>query len=168
MMKAAESKVYNSLYDAITDGDFMRFMTLIKEHPKILQMITPFGTWLHVAASNGQLEMVKELVKRGIEINARGSIADGNALNEAASEGHHEVAKYLLEAGSEMDVSEPERNPLFGAIQSGNLDIGKLLIERGIDTKVRYTGNSMKNMDALAFAEEHEHEGFIKLLKGVG
>jgi ankyrin repeat protein len=166
-MNETHSEVYNALYDAIADGDFEDFVTLINEHPKILPMVTPFGTWLHVAASNGQLEMAKELVRRGLDVNARGSIADGNALNDAASEGHYEMVKYLLTAGSEMDVSEPERNPLFGAIQSGNLEIGKLLIERGIDTKVSYTGESMKNMDALAFAKEHEHKEFVKLLSNV-
>lgn len=40
-----------------------------------------------------------------------------------------------------MDISEPERNPLFSAVQSGNLDIARLLIECGIDAKVAYTVN---------------------------
>jgi ankyrin repeat protein len=166
-MSKTQANVYNSLYDAIADGDLDGFMTLITEYPKILQMITPFGTWLHVAASNGRLEMAKEIVKRGIDVNDPGGIAGGNALNNAATRGHFEVAKYLLDVDSEMDVSAPERNPLFGAIQGGNVAIGKMLIDRGIDTKVCYTGKSMKNMDALAFAKEHEHEEFVKLLSSL-
>ncbi len=53
-----------------------------------------------------------------------------------------------------MDVSEPERNPLFGAIYGGHTDVAKFLINSGIDTQVKYTGPNMKNMDALAFVNE--------------
>ena len=53
-----------------------------------------------------------------------------------------------------LDVSEPERNPLFGAILKGHTGIAKLLVDRGIDINVQYTGESMKDMDALAFARE--------------
>jgi ankyrin repeat protein len=167
-MNATQKEASNALYDAVVEGEFDAFISIIHSHPELIGEISGLGTWLHIAAGNGQLEMVKELVKRGLDVNARAGIGNGNALNDAATEGHYEVAKYLLDAGSEMDVSEPERNPLFGAIQSGNVAIGKLLIDRGIDTKVSYAGRSMKNMDALAFAEEHEDKGFIKLLKSAG
>ena len=74
------------------------------------------------------------------------------------------MVKYLLSCGAEMDVSEPERNPLFGAIYGGHADIAKLLIESGIDTRVKYTGESMKNMDALAFAHERGQKDIAALL----
>jgi uncharacterized protein len=155
------------MLSAIEDGNQDEVIRLLDAHSEALQMMTPFGTWLHVAASNGQLAIVKELVRRGIDVNARGGIAKGNALHRAATDGHYEAVKYLLEAGSEMDISEPERNPLFGAIINEHVQIGKLLIERGIDTKVSYTGDLMTNMDALAFAKERGAKGFVELLESI-
>lgn len=63
-----------------------------------------------------------------------------------------------------MDVSDPERNPLFGAIYGGHIEIVRLLIDQGIDTHVKYTGKSMKNMDALAFARERGQMDIAALL----
>lgn len=64
-----------------------------------------------------------------------------------------------------MDVSDPRSNPLFGAILSGNLENVKLLIESGIDINVKYNGESMKNMDALAFAIERRQKKIATLLE---
>lgn len=41
------------------------------------------------------------------------------------------------------------------------MDIVQFLIEQGIDSLVRYTGESMKDMDAIAFARER---GEIKIM----
>ena len=64
-----------------------------------------------------------------------------------------------------MDVTEPERNPLFGAISNGHADIAKLLIESGIDTNVIYSGESMREMDALTFAKEQGQKEISMLLE---
>jgi ankyrin repeat protein len=87
-------------------------------------------------------------------VNARGGTFGGSPVNLAAGYGQPHIVRALLAAGAELDVSEPERNPLFSAIHGGHLEIVKFLIERGIDYRVRYTGESMKDMDALAFARE--------------
>jgi ankyrin repeat protein len=139
---------------AVKNGDVDLVTRLIGSSKERLHQMTPFGTWLHVAADSGKIEVVKRLLALGADINAKGGTFNGAAINRAASEGHIDVVKYLLEAGAELDVSEPERNPLFGAIYGGHLDIVKLLLEKGINSHVRYTGESMKDMDALAFARE--------------
>jgi uncharacterized protein len=160
-------QLLKAIRGAIRDGALTEFNDLINTSPDAIRMNTAFGPWLHVAASLGQLSIVKDLVERGVDVNARGGISGGNALNEAASEGHYDVVKFLLDSGAQMDTAEPERNPLFSAIYGGHLAVGKLLIERGIDTKVSYTGESMKNMDALAFAEERVQTEFVELLKNI-
>lgn len=138
---------------------------LIGEDRDILTMMTPFGTWLHVAASAGALEVARLLVELGIDVNARGGTFNSNALNNAASSGDIEMVKYLLSCGADLDVSEPERNPLFGAIYGGHIDVAKYLIDSGIDIHVRYTGGSMTNMDALAFAIERGEKQIAALLE---
>lgn len=150
---------------AIKQGNTERVIELIGSNDELLNMMTPFGTWLHVAASTGKIEIVKRLIELGADINRLGGVYDGGPLNEAVSGGYIEIVRYLLSCGAEMDVSEPERNPLFGAISNGYVDIAKLLIEGGIDIHVRYNGNYMKNMDALAFAREQGQKEIVKLLE---
>ncbi|WP_458122445.1 suppressor of fused domain protein [Paenibacillus sp. Z6-24] len=159
-----DKQVAKDIRLSIKKGDIDTFLKLIDDNPDQLKKKTPFGTWLHVASSEGQLEIVKKLIKLGADINASGGIYGGGALNEAASEGHYEVVEYLLSYGVKLDVSEPEKNPLFGAISNGHVNIVKLLIKNGIDTKVKYTGETMKERDALAFAKEQGQKDIIKLL----
>jgi hypothetical protein len=159
-----EKQVAKEIRTAIKQGDADKVMSLIGSDKARLQMMTVFGTWLHVAASLGKLEIVKRLVELGADVNARGGIAGGTPLHEAASDGHLDIVRYLLSQRAEMDVSEPERNPLFGAIHGGHTVIAKLLIDSGIDTHVKYSGERMKDMDALAFAREWGREEIIALL----
>ncbi|MDT3429254.1 ankyrin repeat protein [Paenibacillus forsythiae] len=158
-------QITKEIRSAIKQGNTERVIALIGSDDDLLNIMTPFGTWLHVAASEGKLEIVKCLIDLGADVNMIGGVYDGGVLNEAASEGHLEIVRYLLSSGAELDVSEPERNPLFGAISNGHIDIAKLLIESGIDTHVRYSGEAMKNVDALTFAREQGQMEIVKLLE---
>lgn len=139
---------------AIKSGDTDTVLSLISQRPGRLHMNTPFGSWLHVAASAGQINVVAALVELGLDVNLRTGVFDGAPINEAASGGHHMVVQFLLDHGATLDVSAPERNPLFGAIYGGHLEIARLLLQSGIDFKIRYTGQSMKDMGAYEFAVE--------------
>ena len=140
-----------AIKDAVQNGRKDDLSALLDAHPEALDMMTPFGTWLHVAASANQLEIAKELLRRGADINALGGTFGGNALMEATTEGHLEMTKYLLEEGAEMDVSDSEVNPLWGAILHDNVKIAQLLIEHGINFNMKYGD---VQMDAMAFAKE--------------
>jgi len=151
-------------YSAIKSNDTALALLLIREDPALVTAQTPFGPLLHVAAAANNLEVMQQLLDCGADVNARGGTFGGNALNYAASTGQIDAVKYLLKNGSEMDVDEPERNPLFGAIFSGRKDIAIELIENGIKTDICYTGESMKEMDARAFAEERGEIDIVRLL----
>jgi ankyrin repeat protein len=153
-MDSKDIESHRAIRAAIKSGNTAAALTLLREDVSRLRMMTPFGSWLHVAATFGNLELIKALVALGLDVNLRGGTFDGAAINLAASNGHIHVVRFLLQSSAELDVSEPERNPLFSAIYGGHLDIVRLLIDAGIDHRVRYSGESMKNMDALAFARE--------------
>ncbi|MFF2342709.1 suppressor of fused domain protein [Bacillus mycoides] len=159
-------QISKEIRSAIKSDNLEKVVELIDSNVEVLNMITPFGTWLHVAASRGKLDIVKKLIELGIDINALGGTYEGGALNEAASEGHINVVKYLLACGADLDISDPIRNPLFGAISNGYPDIAKLLIESGIDINVKYSGESVKDMDALTFAREQGQVEIVKLIEG--
>ena len=140
----------------IRSGNLDALADVIGRNPGVLDAMTPFGTWLHVAADAGDLTVVKWLVDAGIDVNRRGGVTGGNAINEASLENKPEIVSYLLAKGGELDVSDPLRNPLFSAISNGgSLDVVKILLEHGIDATVMYTGEHMQDMDAHAFAIEH-------------
>lgn len=155
-------------YDAIKAGDFNVLETLVNAEPELVRGSTPFGPLLHVAATTGNITMLSFLIERGAGISVRGGIFDGNALNQAAASNQPDAVGFLLEKGAEMELDEPEHNPLFSAINQGSLDIVKLLIKHGINASIKYTGDSMKNMDAVAFAKELGRTEIAEYLESCG
>jgi uncharacterized protein len=162
-MDIEKKQIAQEIRDAILDGESSHVISLLRGHPELRDFMSPFGTWLHVAGKHGRLDVVTFLVELGMDVNLRGGISGGAPIHLAASQGHVDVVRYLLSHGAEMDVSEPERNPLFGAIYGGHTDVAKILIDSGIDTQVRYTGPNMENMDALAFANEWGRKEIVDL-----
>ena len=162
-----EKEIIKAIWDAVEDADIKRVRALIGSSKERLQNNGPFGTWLHIAATNGSLDLVKALIAMGADVNAKGGTYNGGAITMAAEYGHLPVVQTLLEAGAELDVSDSVSNPLFGAILGGHLDIVKLLIKSGIDFRVKYTGEMMKNMDALAFARERGEMEIAKYIESL-
>ncbi|PDZ43326.1 ankyrin repeat domain-containing protein [Bacillus wiedmannii] len=140
--------------DSIKSGQLNTLKDLLEREPKMLEYVTPFGTWLHVATAHGQLEIIEYLINSGINIHAKCGTFSTNVLERAATKGHLHIAEYFVKHQVEMDTSEPDRNPLFAAIYSGHFEIVKLLVMNGIDITIKYSGNNMKEMDAYTFAVE--------------
>ncbi|MFO0797575.1 MAG: ankyrin repeat domain-containing protein [Gemmataceae bacterium] len=138
--------------EAIKAGDCVTAKALIEADLSQLHTMTVFGTWMHVAAARDQVELVEWLVQRGADVNARGGIAGATPLHDAASEGHTRTIESLLNTGAVMETYEPHVNPLFAAVHGGHSGVVRLLLDRGIDATVRYTGEIMKDTDAVSFA----------------
>lgn len=165
---AMEDKEKNrSMLNAVRHGDLEKIKAILDEDFDYLHKLTPFGSWLHIAVSAGQKSVAKYLIEQGIDININGGVSGGNPLNAAAQEGQREMVYFLIKRGACFDISEPERNALFSAIYDGHTDIARILVEAGIDTSVRYTGQSMKNMGALEFAKERGHAETIAYMQTV-
>lgn len=151
-------------YDAIREGRIENLEQLLRDDLALLNTQTPFGPLLHVACGAGNLEAVKLLLSCGADIDARGGTFGGDALNYAASKAHVEVCKFLLSQGAKFDISEPEKNALFSAIYVGSAELVELFLDSGIDYSVAYTGQSMTNMDARAFAIERGQKEALAVL----
>lgn len=153
--------------EAIKSNDINKIRNIFSENLDYLNEKTAFGTWLHDAATLGKLDVVRLLVDLGIDINIESGVEhiEGNALDQAISFQHADIAKYLISNGIKLDTSEPTKNPLFAAIYVGNINLVGLLIDAGIDVTVKYTGEHMKDMDALAYAEERGELEIAELIR---
>lgn len=114
-----EKSLNKTIRNAIKVGDINEVKRLLGDNAESLHSMTPFGTWLHVAAKKGHFGIVEYLIHKGVDVNTKGDIFDASPLRVAAGAGHIEIVKYLIEAGAELDVSLAKRNPLFGAIYGG-------------------------------------------------
>lgn len=85
-------------------------------------------TVLSIAAYNGYLEIVRELIKRG----AKDCLLKSGytALSLAVSEGYIEICKELIESGSNIDAGGP---PICFAAKRRNVELFLLLLESGAD-----------------------------------
>ncbi|MFG6446821.1 ankyrin repeat domain-containing protein [Roseateles sp. BYS180W] len=164
---STDIEVRRSLLTAVRSCKTDEALDLLHRNPDCLQIETPFGSWLHVAASSGDLVLTKNLVAAGIEVNRRGGTFDGTAINLAASSGHYDIVVFLLNSGAELDVTEPERNPLFAAIFGGHGSIVELLVRHGIDYRIKYSGRHMKSMSAIEFANERGQTTIAEYLKSL-
>ena len=82
--KVDKTKIAKDIRSAIKNDQLDTLRDLLDKEPEMLTWMTPFGTWLHVAAAHGHLEIVKLLINAGIDINAQGGTFSTNALERAA------------------------------------------------------------------------------------
>ncbi|KAK6219180.1 hypothetical protein LQW54_002429 [Pestalotiopsis sp. IQ-011] len=83
--------------------DDRRFVQLLLDTGADVNEAPAYGglTALQAAAENGQLDLVRQLVSLGADINARRALYDGlTCLEAAAREGRLDVTQFLLDAGA--------------------------------------------------------------------
>jgi uncharacterized protein len=92
-------------------------------------------TALHYAAAENNTIDARELVARGVDVNAKDD-NEWTALHFAAQSNSFEVARLLIEAGAEVDPTDSFGNtPLSTAVfnYTGNGDVIMLLREKNAD-----------------------------------
>nr|CAH7769166.1 unnamed protein product [Callosobruchus chinensis] len=101
---------------------------------------------LHLAAMIGEVNAVRYLIGKGIDVNVRNALHH-TPLHLAAGIGHAEVVKILIREGNaEIDVFDARnQTPMHYAVNNKKLEIVKLLLELGADVNSARIGqNSMK------------------------
>lgn len=102
---------------------------------------------LTIATRKGYFDVVKLLIEKGVDVNAR-ETCEFSALMEACCSGYIDIAKYLIEKGADVNVHEE----MFGrtALMLANnrnrseedcIKLMKLLIDNGADTEVEDKSN---------------------------
>ena len=93
---------------------------------------------LHMACKNGQLSLIKNLLKSKVDINSMN--AEGlSPLHLAVIEGHIELTNLLINKGANIEMKDLKwgSSPLLYACQNGRTKILKMLLEKGADINAK-------------------------------
>ncbi len=124
------------------------------------------NTPLHWAAMNGDLEMVRLLVEKSADINARASGCWGTALSMASGNGHLEVVKYLVDKKADINLKGIERGetPFQEACMNGYLEIVKFLLSKKPDV----TAKNKTGFTAFELAQSNNKKEVVDYLRKQG
>jgi ankyrin repeat protein len=106
-------------------------------------------TALMMAAFRGQLDLARELIARGAQVNRSG----WTPLHYAATNGHVAMIEYLLTQKADINAPSPnETTPLMMAAMYGSEDAARALLKAGADPARK----NQLGMTAADFARKAE------------
>lgn len=133
------------------------FLTSCADKEKPLKYST-----IHEAAERGDLEDVKNHLRRGTAVNAQ-DVYGATPLHYAAMTGQTKVAEFLIKKGANVNAVVTGQggesvSPLGSAASGGFKDMVELLIKKGANTK-KYGPNAIKlAVDAIKMFKETDKE----------
>jgi uncharacterized protein len=101
-----------------------------------------------LAALNGDIDLVKQLIDKDAEINKKGWAP----LHYAAANGHDDVAQLLIDHSAYIDAASPNgTTPLMMAARGNHITTMKVLLDGGADPRLK----NQLGMTALDFAKRY-------------
>jgi ankyrin repeat protein len=93
---------------------------------------------IHEAAKTGNIEVVKQRLASGVDVDAVDDEWSMTPLFFAANKGHVQVAEFLISAGADVNAKNRfDRTPLYRAAYWGNKEIAEILIAKGADVNTQ-------------------------------
>nr|XP_057927637.1 kinase D-interacting substrate of 220 kDa B isoform X2 [Doryrhamphus excisus] len=118
-------------------------------------------TPLMLAAEQGSLDIVQELIRRGANVNLD-DVDCWSALISAAKEGHVEVVKELLENSAYIEHRDMGGwTALMWAAYKGRMEVTKVLLEQGANPN---TTGQQYSVYPIIWASGRGHAHIVKLL----
>lgn len=151
------------LVTAILNDDVEKVNYLLEREESIQILINEDGdTPLNVSALAGHADLVKLLLSKGADIEAR-NVNGSTPLLQAARRGYPEIISLLLSEGANIEARDTEGyTPLLHAVDRGHYEAVSLLLSKGADK----TAHTNDGTTALQFAERNGNEEIVSLLNG--
>jgi hypothetical protein len=113
------------------------------------------------AVEKGHEAVVKLLLEKGAELEAKDNRYGQTPLSWAAVKGHEAVVKLLLEKGAELESKDngSGRTPLSWTVENGHEAVVKLLLEKGVELESK----DKWGRTPLSWAAENGHGAVVKL-----
>lgn len=147
------------LFQAVMQGDRPAFDRLLPQANLQFQT-SHHRTLLHAAAVGGNLEIMRQLLKNNINVNAKDTLGD-TSLQIATENNLTGIVRLLLAQRADPSVqNQAQETPLLTALESGYIDVAQQLITHGANVNV-FNRNSRT---PLSLAASLSHLGLIKQL----
>jgi len=134
--RLAERDLKGRLSKAVFEGNLEDLCALLNANPEAIRF--RIGQWskppLHMAAWEGHLEIARELVGCGADVNERCDSDHACPIHFAAERGWVDVVQFLIDAGSEIHApdNDHKQTVLGWAVCLGNQpEVGELLLRNG-------------------------------------
>ena len=130
----AQSIYAQEIFDAVKANDRAKIKSLIEANSQLVHAKDADGrTPLHRACEGVHFEVVKFLVEKGADVNARNGFRD-TPLHYAAQSGNADVVKLLLDNGADPTARNNMRSTaLIRAVQENKIELAEYLISKGGD-----------------------------------
>jgi ankyrin repeat protein len=146
----------------ILSGDLPRLQALLAKDPALLKAGDTQGrTPLHLAAAAGHLEIVRWLIGRGAEIDAR-TAQMSTPLMHASLSGKTEIVRLLIAKGANLGARDSYQRTAFILVarDTGNTTMAGILLDAGADINAADRWNDT----ALSLSAWRGFDGLIDLL----
>ncbi|HYM71365.1 MAG TPA: ankyrin repeat domain-containing protein [Stellaceae bacterium] len=155
------SAYWNNVARATEKNDVGKVQTLLSSGSSPNDTDENGRTGLHIAATNGNIQIVAILIKAGAKIDQRDKIGE-TPLHYAAERAHLEIIKLLLDVGAPVDTQDKNgMTPLMLAARNGQVEIVRTLLARGASpNKSDFTGR-----DAASWALDGHRPMVVQLIK---
>jgi uncharacterized protein len=155
-----------SLLDTAESGDHVAALQLLTAKGTNVNATAADGTTaIMYAAANGDLELVRALIRAGANVKLANQFGT-SALTEAAIIGSAPIIEALLKAGADPNFRTPNgETPLMAAARTGKVDAAKALLAAGADINAKETWGEQS---ALMWAAAQSQADMVKFLASNG
>jgi len=139
-------------------------LRVVEGNVQTAEVFTP----LHMAARDGEYEVVKKLLREDEKVNATSMPSGMTPLILAATNGHEQIVDALFDAGAAVNtVDMLESTALMYAASKGHVGIVNKLLRRGADVNI---ASPKKHLDstALTLAAGNGQDAVLELLLKAG
>jgi 7,8-dihydropterin-6-yl-methyl-4-(beta-D-ribofuranosyl)aminobenzene 5'-phosphate synthase len=153
------------IHKASKEGDLAKVQALIAENPGLTDTKDEMGrTPLHLACYGGHTELVKFLLVKGADMEAK--FPNGStALFWTIPEGHKEILELLMAKGADINAKQNDGTSLLHiAAALGQTEIAELLINKGLGPNTKQSVGSTP----LVYAVSRGHRKVVELLLNKG
>lgn len=150
------------LHDAVRAKDNTAVEAVLASGTEVDETDFLFGTALHVAVAEGNMEIAKTLIDHGADVDAVSEQQGSHASHLAAQFGDAAMLALLLDNGANIEAHDHhQRTALHRAASAGHVDALRLLLEHGANVHAR---EEKYGQTPLHDASHHGHLEVVELL----